>query len=59
MKVDLDDVRSIHETTLTIRGARRRTTVPAEIVDLMGLVNGDKLRWIAMKNGAFFVMKTD
>lgn len=59
MKIDLDEVESIHETTLTIRGSRRRTTVPVEIVEIMGLKNGDKIRWIAMRNGTFFVMKKE
>ena len=33
MRVDLDDVYFITETTVTIRGSRRRTTVPKEIVE--------------------------
>ncbi|HDH41882.1 MAG TPA: AbrB family transcriptional regulator [Candidatus Altiarchaeales archaeon] len=57
MKIELDDVESIHETTLTIRGSRRRTTVPLEIVEFMKLKNGDKIRWVALKNGTVFVTK--
>lgn len=57
MKVDLDDVRCITDTALTIKGSRRRITVPAEIVELLGLKNGDKLRWIVFKDGRIHVFK--
>ena len=58
MEIELDEVKSIHETTLTIRGSRRRTTVPSEIVEFMKLENRDKIRWVALKNGTIFVTKT-
>ena len=51
-KVDLNDVEYITETTLTIRGTRRRTTVPKTIVDRFGLKNGDKVRWVLFKDGS-------
>lgn len=38
MKVDMNDVEYVTETTITIRGTRRRTTV------LKVIVNKDKLR---------------
>lgn len=59
MKVDLDEVKCITETTLTIRGSRRRTTVPLEITELLGLEKGDKLRWVAMNDGTIFITKAN
>lgn len=57
MKVDLKDIRCITDTALTIRGSRRRITVPAEVVELLKLKDGDKLRWIVFKNGAVHINK--
>jgi hypothetical protein len=57
MQVNMDDVDVISETTLTIRGTRRRTTVPKGIVDRLKLVNGDKIRWIYFKNGSILIVK--
>lgn len=57
MKVNLDDVAIIKETTLTIRGTRRRTTVPKDIVDVFKLVNGDKIRWILFRDGQLLISK--
>lgn len=51
MKVDLDEVVHISETSLTIRGSRRRTTVPVEVVEFLKLKDGDKVRWILMADG--------
>jgi len=51
MKVDLEDVRCITDTALTIRGSRRRMTVPSEVVEILKLKNGDKLRWVVFNNG--------
>jgi hypothetical protein len=51
MQIDMDDVEHINETSLTIRGSRRRTTVPKTIVDKLGLKDGSKLRWILFKDG--------
>lgn len=51
MKIDLDEVKCIKETAITIRGSRRRMTVPSELVDLLNLKDGDKLRWVILKNG--------
>jgi AbrB family looped-hinge helix DNA binding protein len=59
MKVDLDEVRCITDTALTIKGSRRRITVPAEVVELLNLKNGDKLRWIVFKDGRIHVLKVD
>ncbi|MDG6218556.1 MAG: AbrB/MazE/SpoVT family DNA-binding domain-containing protein [Candidatus Thermoplasmatota archaeon] len=57
MKVDLDKVISITETAITIRGSRRRITVPSEVVENLNLEDGDRLRWIVFKNNSIFVQK--
>jgi antitoxin component of MazEF toxin-antitoxin module len=55
MKIEIDDVDYITETALTIRGSRRRTTIPKAIVDKLGLVDGDCIRWILFKDGSIVV----
>ena len=57
MKVDLEEIRCITDTALTIRGSRRRITVPSEVVELLNLKNGDKIRWIVFKNGSVNILK--
>ena len=57
MKVELEDVKCITDTALTIRGSRRRITVPSEVVELLKLKNGDKLRWVVFKNGTINIHK--
>jgi bifunctional DNA-binding transcriptional regulator/antitoxin component of YhaV-PrlF toxin-antitoxin module len=57
MKIDTDDVICIKETSLTIRGSRRRTTVPSELVELLKLKDGDKIRWIVLKDKTTYVQK--
>ena len=57
MKINMDDIRYITETAITIRGSRRRTTMPKEIVDSLKLKNGDKIRWILFKDNAINVVK--
>ena len=57
MKVDLDNVISITETAITIRGSRRRITVPSEVVENLDLQDGDKLRWIVFKDNSIYVQK--
>jgi len=52
MMVNLDEVEYLTETSLTIRRARRRTTVPKEIVDHFGLEDGDRFVWILFKDGS-------
>ena len=61
MKVDLERVISITETAITIRGSRRRITVPSEVVENLDLEDGDKLRWIVFKDNSVYVhkVKTD
>ena len=57
MKVDLEDVRCITDTALTIRGSRRRITVPSEVVEILNLKDGDKIRWIVFKSGSVNISK--
>ena len=57
MKVELEDVKCITDTALTIRGSRRRITVPSELVEILKLKNGDKLRWIVFNNGNIQIHK--
>lgn len=57
MQVNMDDVGYITETTITIRSTRRRTTVPKVIVDKLGLMNGDKIRWILFKDERILITK--
>jgi len=57
MKVELEDVRCITDTALTIRGSRRRITVPSEVVEILKLKDGDKLRWIVFNNGDIQINK--
>jgi len=59
MKVDLNEVKIIAETSLTIKGSRRRITVPSEVVELLNLNDGDKLRWIVFKKGNVYIQKVD
>ena len=56
-QIELDEVEYITETTVTIRGSRRRTTVPKVIVDALGLRDGDKIRWILFKDNNITIMR--
>jgi bifunctional DNA-binding transcriptional regulator/antitoxin component of YhaV-PrlF toxin-antitoxin module len=56
-QVDLNEVEFISETSLTIRGTRRRTTIPKAIVDRFELKNGDKIRWVVFNDGNIMVAK--
>lgn len=57
MHIELDDVEFVTETSVTIRQSRRRTTVPKEIVDRLGLANADKLRWALLRDGTVVITK--
>ena len=50
MKIDLDEVEYMTETSITIRNARRRVTVPKDVVDHFGLDDGDRFIWILFKD---------
>ena len=56
MQINLDDVEYITDTSLTIRGSRRRTTVPKGIVEHFGLRNGDKIRWIFFRDNTIVII---
>ena len=57
MKIELEDIRCITDTAITIRGSRRRITVPSEVVEILKLKDSDKLRWIVFKNGKINIQK--
>jgi bifunctional DNA-binding transcriptional regulator/antitoxin component of YhaV-PrlF toxin-antitoxin module len=57
MKIELDEIKCIKESAITIRGSRRRITVPSEVVDLLKLKDGDKLRWVVLNNGSVSMTK--
>lgn len=57
MEIDIDKVKFVSETSMTIRGSRRRTTVPKGIVDELELSNGSKLRWILFDDGSILLRK--
>jgi len=57
MKIELEEVKCITDSALTIRGSRRRITVPSEVVEVLKLKNGDKLRWIVFNNGNIQIHK--
>lgn len=57
MKVELDDILCVKDTSITVRGSRRRITVPAEIVEVLKLKNGDKLRWVLSRQGEVNLQK--
>jgi hypothetical protein len=56
MKLELGEIVHAQETALTIRGSRRRTTVPGEIVRYLGLEDGDRVRWILLRDGTLLVV---
>ena len=56
MEVDLDELAFVSETALTVRGSRRRTTVPKNIVEELGMKDGDRLRWVLFKDGRILVI---
>jgi bifunctional DNA-binding transcriptional regulator/antitoxin component of YhaV-PrlF toxin-antitoxin module len=55
VNIDLDRVVSISETSVTIRGSRRRTTVPKLIAEKLRLEDGDRIRWILMTDGSILL----
>ncbi len=59
MKIELDDVRCIKEAAITIRGSRKRITVPSEAIEILGLENGDKLRWVVLNDGTVTIHKAN
>ena len=56
MELDLEELAYVSETSLTIRGSRRRTTVPKNIVDELGMKDGERLRWVLFKDGRILLI---
>jgi len=57
--IDMDEVVCMEETHITVRGYRRRTTVPSCIFKFLELEDGDVIRWIATKDGSVSVSKLE
>ena len=57
MKVDLREVANIGETSVTIRESRRRITIPKEVVERLGIADGDRVRWILFEDGRLNVTR--
>lgn len=57
LKTTVENVDFIETTSMTVRGSRRRTTVPKKIFDRLALADKDQLRWIMFKNGKLLVEK--
>jgi hypothetical protein len=53
----LEDVDFTEITSMTVRGSRRRTTVPKKVFAKLALQDKGQLRWIMLKNGKLFVEK--
>ena len=58
-EISIDEIVCMEETHITVRGYRRRTTIPSCIFKFLELKNGDKLRWVALKNGKIIVTKLE
>lgn len=57
VKIELNSVKCIKETAITIVGSRRRITVPSEVVELLHLKDGSKVRWVVYKDGSIQLYK--
>jgi len=57
--IDSNDIVCIEETAVTVRSYRRRTTVPSKIYKLLGIEQGDSLRWVAMRDGTVYITKVE
>lgn len=55
MKVELNEVEHITETSATIKGSRRRTTIPKVISNKFQVKDGDTLRWVLFKDGRVLI----
>jgi len=58
-KISAEDIVAIEDTHITVRGYRRRTTIPSRIFKFLELENGDVIRWIATKDGTVYVSKLE
>jgi len=57
--IDLDSVAYIGETSVTIRKSRRRITIPKEVVESLGIEDGDRVRWILFHDGGLSIARVD
>ncbi|MBN2587497.1 MAG: AbrB/MazE/SpoVT family DNA-binding domain-containing protein [Candidatus Fermentibacteraceae bacterium] len=57
MQIDLDVVSYIGETSVTIRSSRRRITIPKEIVEKLGISDGDRIRWVLFNDGRLSISR--
>lgn len=58
-QINTDDIVAMEDTHITVRGYRRRTTIPSGIFRFMELQDGDVIRWIATKDGVVYVSKLE
>lgn len=58
-QINTDDIVAMEDTHITVRGYRRRTTIPSGIFRFMELQDGDVIRWIATKDGMVYVSKLE
>lgn len=57
MKIDLDNVAYIGETSVTIRSSRRRITIPKEVVEKLEITDGDRIRWVLFNDGRLCISR--
>ncbi len=57
--IDTSEIVAMEDTHITVRGYRRRTTIPSGIFKFLDLKDGDVIRWIAKKDGTVLVSKLD
>ena len=57
MQIELDSVAYIGETSVTIRSSRRRITIPKEIVEKLGICDGDRIRWVLFNDGRLSISR--
>lgn len=48
-------VRFTQETKLTVKGYRRRSTIPKPVMELLGVGDKDSIRWIVYEDGTIAV----
>ncbi len=56
---EYDDILCMEETTVTARSYRHRTTIPAKIFRMLRLTQGDKLRWLVLRDGSILLSKIE
>jgi hypothetical protein len=56
-EIEIDDLVCMEETHITVRGYRRRTTIPSCVFKFLELDDRDVLRWVAIKDGTVYISK--